>query len=316
VQTTKSVTGPNRSWLWKLRKRAANDWQLYLLVLPAVVYVFLFNYVPMYGVQIAFKNFSTKRGIWGSPWSEPLLKHFIRFINYPNFEKIIINTLSITLYSLATFPIPIIVALLMNELDNAKFKKSVQMVSYAPHFISTVVVCSMISLFTDRSAGVINSIIAAFGGTRNDWLSVPSLFADIYVWSGVWQNTGWGTIIYLAALSGVSDELHEAARIDGASRFQIMMRINLPIISPTIITMLIMRFGQIMSLGFEKIYLMQNSLNLDASQVIATYVYEMGVVNGQFSYSSAIGLFNTVINIALLLIVNQISKRVAQVSLL
>lgn len=303
----------NRSTLDYIRRRLLNDWQLYLLILPAVVYVFLFNYMPMYGVQIAFKDFSTRKGIWGSPWVG--LKHFERFLNYPNCWKIIRNTLSITVYSLATFPLPIIVALMINELDNQKFKKTVQMVSYAPHFVSTVVVCSMISLFLDRSNGIINHAVEALGGTRNDWLSVPSMFSDIYVWSGAWQNTGWSTIIYLAALSGVSPELHEAARIDGASRLKIVWHINLPAIAPTAITMLIMRFGQVMSLGFEKIYLLQNSLNLDASQVIATYVYEMGVRSGQFSYSSAIGLFNTMINIILLFIVNKISKHVANVSL-
>ena len=297
----------------RIYRRLCNDWQLYLLIIPAVIYVFLFNYVPMYGVQIAFKDFSTKKGIWDSPWVG--LKHFARFINYPNCWKIVRNTLSITIYSLATFPIPIIVSLMLNELDNQKFKKTVQMVSYAPHFVSTVVVCSMVTLFMDRSNGIINHLVALLGGKRNDWLSVPGLFSDIYVWSGVWQNTGWGTIIYLAALSGVSPELHEAARIDGASRLQIVWHINLPAIAPTVITMLIMRFGQIMNLGFEKIYLLQNSLNLDTSQVIATYVYEMGVVSGQFSYSSAIGLFNTAINILLLYIVNQISNKVADVSL-
>ena len=297
------------------RRRLANDWQLYLLVLPAVIYVIIFNYMPMYGVQIAFKDFSTKKGIWASQWVG--LKHFIRFVNFPNFWKIIRNTLSITCYSLlVSFPIPIIFALLLNELDNVPFKKTVQMISYAPHFISTVVICSMLTLFMDRNNGIFNHIIAALGGKRNDWLSVPGYFADIYVWSGVWQGTGWGTIIYLAALAGVPEELHEAAYIDGASRFQIVTKINLPIIAPTIIIMLIMRFGSIMNIGFEKIYLLQNSLNLDTSQVIATYEYQVGVRNGQFSYSSAISLFNTVINITLLLIVNYISKRVAEISLL
>lgn len=289
------------------------DWQLYLLILPAIVYVFLFNYVPMYGVQIAFKDFSTRLGIWDSPWVG--FKHFIRFINYPNFGKIIWNTLSITLYNLATYPIVIIMALLINELNNERFKKTVQMFSYAPHFVSTVVVSSMLILFTDRNNGLANHMIRALGGTANDWLSQPSLFADLYVWSGVWQNTGWNTIILLATLAGVSPELYEAARIDGATRLQIMRHINLPALAPTVITVFIMRFGQIMSLGFEKIYLLQNSLNLDASQVISTYVYEMGVQRGQFSYASAIGLFNTVINILLLWMVNKISRKVANVSL-
>ena len=310
---TQTAIGLRRGRLRRIQRRLTNDWQLYLLVLPALVYVFLFHYMPMYGVQIAFKDYSTRMGIWASPWAG--LKHFERFLTYPNCWKIIRNTLSITLYSLATFPLPILVALLFNELDNQRFKRTVQMVSYAPHFVSTVVVCSIVTLFLDRSNGIINHLIVALGGERNDWLSVPSMFSDIYVWSGVWQNTGWSTIIYLAALSGVSPELHEAARIGGASRLQIVLHINLPAIAPTVITMLILRFGQVMDLGFEKIYLLQNSLNLDASQVIATYVYELGVRSGQFSYSSAIGLFNTVINVILLLIVNQVSRKVADISL-
>jgi putative aldouronate transport system permease protein len=290
-----------------------NDWQLYLLILPAVLYVFIFHYVPMYGVQIAFKDFSTRLGIWDSPWVG--FKHFIRFITYPNFGKIVWNTLSITLYNLVTYPIPIILALLFNELNSQRFRKVVQMVSYAPHFVSTVVVCSMLILFTDNNNGLFNHMIRALGGTGKDWLSQPSLFPSLYVWSGVWQSAGWSTIIFLAALSGVSPELYEAAYMDGASRFQIILHVNIPALAPTIITMFIMRVGQIMSLGFEKIYLLQNSLNLDASQVISTYVYEMGVRNGQFSYASAIDLFNTAINILLLFVVNKISQRVANVSL-
>lgn len=311
--TAEMAATQRRARMARLRRRLCNDWQLYLLVLPAVVYVFLFHYVPMYGVQIALKDYSTRKGIWDSPWVG--LKHLIRFLNYPNSWKIIRNTLTITLYSLATFPIPIVLALMIHELDNRPFQKTVQMVSYAPHFVSTVVVCSMLTLFLDRSNGILNHLIAALGGSRNDWLSVPSLFSGIYVWSGVWQSAGWNTIIFLAALSGVSPELHEAARIDGASRFKIVLHVNLPAIAPTAITMLILRFGQVMSLGFEKIFLLQNSLNLDASQVISTYVYDLGVRNGQFSYSSAIGLFNTVINIVLLLAVNAVSRRVADVSL-
>lgn len=267
----------------------------------------------MYGVQIAFKDFSTRLGIWDSSWVG--LKHFIRFITYPNFGKIVLNTLSITLYGLATYPIPIILALLFNELVNQRFKKAVQMISYAPHFVSTVVVCSMLILFTDRNNGLFNHMIRALGGTGSDWLSRPSLFSSLYVWSGVWQSVGWGTIIFLAALSGVSLELYEAARIDGATKLKIIRHINIPALAPTVIIMFIMRFGQIMALGFEKIYLLQNSLNLDTSQVISTYVYVMGVQNGQFSYASAIDLFNTIINILLLWLVNKISRRVADVSL-
>ena len=201
---TQTAIGLRRGRLRRIQRRLTNDWQLYLLVLPALVYVFLFHYMPMYGVQIAFKDYSTRMGIWASPWAG--LKHFERFLTYPNCWKIIRNTLSITLYSLATFPLPILVALLFNELDNQRFKRTVQMVSYAPHFVSTVVVCSIVTLFLDRSNGIINHLIVALGGERNDWLSVSSMFSDIYVWSGVWQNTGWSTIIYLAALSGVSPE--------------------------------------------------------------------------------------------------------------
>ena len=297
----------------RILKSLKNDWQLYILVLPAVTYVFIFNYIPMYGVQIAFKDFSTRLGIWSSPWAG--LSHFIRFVNFPNFWKIVGNTLSINLYTLATYPLPIFFALLVNELENRKFKKTVQMLSYAPHFVSTVVVCSMLILFTDRSNGLFNHIIRALGGSAGDWLSQPSLFSSLYVWSGVWQSLGWSTIIFLAALSGVSPELYEAARIDGASKLQIILHINIPALAPTAIILLILQFGSVMSLGFEKIFLLQNSLNLDASQVISTYVYEMGIRNGQFSYASAIGLFNTVINILLLFIVNKISRSVAHIGL-
>ena len=297
----------------RILKSLSNDWQLYLLILPAVSYVFIFHYIPMYGVQIAFKDFSTRLGIWASPWVG--FKHFSRFINYPNFWKTIRNTLSITVYSLATYPIPIALALFINELENRYFKKTVQMISYAPHFVSTVVICSMLILFTDRSSGLFNHIIRALGGVVGDWLSQPSLFPGLYVWSGVWQNAGWNTIIFLAALSGVSPELYEAARMDGASKLKIILHINIAALAPTAITMLILQFGSIMSLGFEKIFLLQNSLNLDASQVVSTYVYDMGIRNGQFSYASSIGLFNTVINILLLFMVNKISRIVADIGL-
>ena len=268
--------------------------------------------MPIYGVQIAFRDFRGSRGIWGSQWVG--LKHFIRFINYPNFWPILRNTLVISLYSLATFPCSVILALLFNEIDNRFFKRTVQMVAYAPHFISTVVVCSMLTLFLNRN-GLINNLLAAVGVPRTDYLTYPEYFASIYVWSGVWQSVGFGTVIYMSALSSVPGELIEAARIDGATRMRIVWHINIPTILPTIVTMLILRCGSILGVGFEKVFLLQNSLNLDASQVISTYVYDLGIQRAQYSYSSAIGLLNTVVNVILLMIVNKISRKVTQVGL-
>ena len=220
-----------------------------------------------------------------------------------------------TWWSLMPPIIAILLALLINELRSVKFKKTVQMITYAPHFISTVVVCSMITLFLSKSNGVINHALAALGAERIDFMTQAYMFPSIVVWSGVWQSIGWSTIIYMSALAGVPEEMLEAARIDGANRLQIIWYMNLPTIMPTIITMLILSCGSLLSLGFEKVYLLQNSLNLDRSQIIATYVYQVGLVGAQFSFSSAIGLFNNLINIALLLLVNAISKRVAQIGL-
>ena len=297
----------------KLKRNWARQWQWYVLLLPAVVYLFFFNYLPMYGLQIAFRNYRVSKGIWGSDWVG--LKYFKQFVSFSNFKMIMRNTAGISLYSLATFPLAVILALLLNELRNVKFKKTVQMITYAPHFISVVVICSMLRLFFARSNGIFNNILEMLGGSRVAFLESSRYFASMYVWSGVWQNIGFNTIIYISALSGVSPELHEAARIDGASRFQVMTHVNLPGIMPTIIITLILRCGSILSVGFEKVYLMQNSLNLDASTVISTYVYEIGLRNAQYSYSAAIGLFNTLINVVFLCIVNMISKRTTRISL-
>ena len=297
----------------RIGRRLAEDWPLYVLLLPGFAYILVFNYFPMYGVQIAFKDYSTRLGIWGSKWVG--FKHFVRFLSYPAFFQIIVNTLTLSLYSIATFPCAVIAALLINELDSARFKRVVQMISYAPHFISTVVICGMLKIFFARSNGLINNVIEMLGGARYDFLSDPGCFPHIYVWSGVWQGLGWNTIIYLAALSGVSPEIQEAARIDGANRLQIVWYVNLPTILPTVMTMLILSCGSVLSVGFEKVYLMQNSLNLSASEVISTYVYEVGVNGAQFSYSSAIGLFNTVVNIVILMLVNALSRRLSSVSI-
>jgi len=307
-QVSRSRSGIKRSFLGFL-----SDWQLYVLVFPSIVYIFIFNYMPMYGLQIAFKNFRTSLGIWGSEWVG--FSHFIRFVEFPNFWLIIGNTAKIGIYTLLTFPCAVILALLINELVNPKFKKTVQMITYAPYFLSVVVVSSMILIFMEKETGVINNIIQMVGGERTAFITFPEYFSHIFVWSGVWQTVGWGTIIYLAALSGVSPELIEAARIDGAQRHHIVWHVNLPCIMPTIIIMLILSSGNVLSVGFEKVYLLQNPLNLSASQVISTYVYEVGLKGAQFSYASAIGLFNMVINLAVLMIVNFFAKRVSDISL-
>ena len=302
---TSDMSGQSHSILKVLR----NKWQLYLLLLPALVYIVIFSYAPMYGIQIAFKDYRTGLGIWNSEWVG--LEHFLRFVTYPNFWKIISNTLTLSLYGLSTFPCAVIFALLLNEIDRVSYRKTVQMLSYMPHFFSMVVVCGIIILFLDRSAGVVNKVLELMGLERVAFLSNPKLFSSIYVWSGVWQNLGWNSIIYLAALAGVSPELIEAARIDGANRLQTIWYVNLPTILPTVVTMLILSCGGLLSVGFEKVYLLQNSLNLDASEVISTYTYQIGLVGGQFSYSSAIGLFNAAVNVTLLTIVNTISKKLS-----
>ena len=296
-----------------LKKRLKESWQWYLLLLPALIYLLIFSYGPMYGLQIAFKDYRASRGIWGSEWVG--FKHFLRFFEYPDFWRMIRNTLSLTLYSLATFPIPIIFALLLNEVRQTKLKKTVQMITYMPHFLSEVVVCSLVILFLDRTTGPINNLIAFLGGERTNFMAMPQAFSSIYVLSGLWQNIGWSSILYISALASISQEEVEAARIDGASRLQIMWHINLPGILPTVVITFLMNVGRIMNVGYSKIYLLQNDLNLDVSSVISTYTYQIGLIGGQYSYSSAIGLFNNVVNIITLLIVNQITKRLSETSL-
>ena len=299
--------------LKRIKKNFKYSWQLYVLLLPAVIYVVIFNYQPMYGVQIAFRDFKVKAGIWKSEWVG--LEHFIRFINYPNFWLMMKNTLVLGLYGFATFPISIIFALLLDETKNLKFKKTVQMITYMPYFLSTVVVVGMLTLFCDVDSGIINVLVEFFGGQRQDFMTAPECFPSLYVWSGVWQGFGWGAIIYTAALSGVSSELIEAARIDGANRLKIIWHVKIPSIMPTIVIMLIFSCGGILSVGFEKIFLMQNSLNMSATTVFSTYTYEIGLRGGQFSYSTAISLFNTVVNLAILTIVNTVAKKTTEIGI-
>ena len=289
------------------------NWVCYLFILPMLIYVIIFNYIPMYGIQLAFKDYRVADGIWGSAWVG--LKHFKTFFESYQFKDLLWNTLSLSLYSLiAGFPMPIIFALLLNYITNMKLKKVVQMVTYAPHFISTVVYCGMILIFLS-SDGVINQLLKLIGIDSVAFLTNPSNFRHIYVWSGVLQNIGWGSIMYISVLTSVDPTLHEAATVDGATRFQRLLHIDLPAIVPTMVIMLIMRAGEIMDLGFEKAFLLQNNINLDYSEIIATYVYKIGIQGGQFSYSSAIGLFNNVINMVLLVVVNKIAKKVSDVSL-
>ncbi len=287
-------------------------WQLYILIAPAVIYYALFHFWPIYGVQIAFRNFVPTLGVTGSKWVG--LAHLKRFFNSYYFELLIKNTLSINLYQLlAGFPVPILLALMINEIGAKKYQKTVQTVLYAPHFISTVVMCGMITSFLSPSSGLINMIVQAITGREPiNYMGRPEMFSTIYVLSGIWQSAGWDAIIYIAALSAVDPELHEAAVIDGASRFQCVLHINLPCILPTITIMFILKMGSMMNVGFEKIYLLQNSLNMEASDVISTYVYRVGLQSAQYSFSAAVGLFNSVINFALLMIFNTLSRMVGQ----
>lgn len=300
---------------WKAFKRTLRkNWDLYLLITPVIVYFFIFDYIPMYGVQIAFKNFVAAKGIWGSDWSG--FVHFQRFFDSYYFGRLIWNTFSISLYQLAVgFPIPLLLALLINEVGSRSFKRFVQTVTYAPHFLSTVVMVGLIFIFLSPQNGIINHIIVFFGGEPISFMTESKWFKTIYVFSGVWQGMGWNSIIYLAALSGIDPSLHEAARVDGASRLRRIWHINLPGIMPTVVILLILNVGHIMGVGFEKIYLMQNNLNIESSDVISTYVYTTGIVGAQYSFAAAVGLFNSIINVILLVAVNQIARKVNETSL-
>ena len=305
--------GRSRTTKNKLLHRILCNWELYIFVLPLVVYFILFRYMPMYGVQIAFKNFKVSKGIWGSEWVG--FRYFTQFFHSFYFETVIRNTLTITLLSLVLgFPLPILLALALNE-TTARLKKTVQTATFAPHFISTVVMCGIILVFTSPSSGLINQIIAALGGQRINFMQQTSMFKWIYILSGIWQETGWNSIIYVAALSNVSSEQLEAARIDGANKLQRVIYINFPVLVPTIIILLILRCGSLMELGYEKIYLLQNDVNIPASEVISTYVYKSGLESNNYSLSAAVGLFNSAINSVILVVVNLISKKVSEISL-
>ncbi|WP_208591930.1 ABC transporter permease [Gracilibacillus suaedae] len=298
----------------KKNRKIIQNWQLYIFILPAFTYFIIFHYVPMYGIQIAFKDYVPSLGFLGSEWVG--FKHFIRFFDSYYFWDLLKNTLGISIYELVVgFPLPIILALLLNEAKDGLYKRTVQTVTYAPHFISVVVISGMIIAFLSPTTGIINHIIAFFGFEPIAFMSDPAWFKTVYVLSGVWQSTGWGTIIYLAALSGVDPQQHEAAIVDGASRLQRILYINIPTLVPTMVILLIMNLGNIMALGFEKILLLQNPLNMESSNVIATFVYQAGLLDAQYSFAAAVGLFNAVINAILLIAVNQIARKTSETSL-
>ncbi len=288
---------------------------LYLLMLPSVIIFLLFTYYPMYGVIIAFKDFTPADGILGSPWVG--FKHFIQYFNSYQFGLTIRNTIVISLYTiLVTFPLPIALALMCNQIRSKWFKKFFQVSTYLPHFISTVVMCGMLILFLSPSTGIIAKLVGILGFELPNLMGSASAFPSIYVWSEAWQHVGWDSILYIATLSAVDPTLYEAATMDGASKWKKMIHIDVPALLPTATIMFILRMGSVMSVGFEKIYLLQNTLNSSTSEIISTYVYKMGLISNQYSLSSAIGLFNNVINLALLLLVNQISKKLSDTSLI
>ena len=306
---------PRRPLVGRFLKNLRKYWQYYILLLPALAYFLIFCYGPMYGAQIAFRNFNARDGITGSAWVG--FAHFERFFRSPYFGSLLRNTFVISIYALlAGFPLPILLALSLNELKGTKVKKLAQTVTYAPYFISTVVMCGMIILFLSPSTGVIAKLLSFVGVKLPNLMGLPGAFSSIYVWTEAWQHVGWDSILYIAALSAVDPTLYEAATVDGASKWQKILRIDIPMLMPTVTIMLILRMGSVMSVGFEKVYLLQNSLNMTASEIISTYVYKMGLISNQYSLSSAINLFNNVINFILLLSMNWISGKLSETSLI
>lgn len=310
AKTARAVNRHRKS-IWK---RVAENWQMYLFLLIPIIWLLIFKYYPMYGAQIAFRKYAVRSGITGSPWVG--MANFTKFFNSVYFTRTVGNTLFLSLYSMAIgFPLPIFFALLLNSVRNARWKSAIENVAYMPHFISVVVMVGILKRVLDLNSGLISNLWMVLTGSKmtNNLFLGDANFQHLYVWSGVWQGTGWGSVIYMAALSSVDPEQHEAATIDGASRWQRLFHIDLPAIIPTITITLILRCGQIMNIGFDKAFLMQNDTNLAASEVISTYVYKVGLTNAggnNLSYSTAIGLFNSVVNLVMISIVNFISNRV------
>lgn len=294
--------------------RVLGKYQLYLFLLPTLIWAVIFRYVPMYGVQIAFKKFIASRGIVGSPWVG--FQHFEIFLNSYHFWDLLKNTIELSVYGLLfSFPLPIILALLLNQFNNQKYKRFVQTVIYAPNFISTVVLVGMMLVFLSPSSGLVNKIIQYFGGESIFFFGEPGWFQPLYILSGIWQGTGFGTIVYLGALSGISQELHEAAIVDGANKLQRICYVDIPGILPTIVIMFILALGGIMSIGYEKALLMQTALNMQKSSILPTYVYQVGLEQAQYSFSTAVGLFNSAINLVLVVGANKLSRKLSDTSL-
>lgn len=289
------------------------DWQLYALILLPVIYICIFYYWPMYGVQIAFRDYRPKAGILGSEWVG--LKWFTKFIKSRQFTEVITNTVVLSLYNLfASFPLAIILALMLNNITRNKFRRVVQTVSYIPYFFSTTVLLAIVDMLLSPVTGVYGNFYHLFGGEGipHDFRGDENVFRHLYVWSGVWQHLGWDAIIYTAALTGVPKELHEAAKVDGASRLRRILHVDLPCIMPTAGMMFILKCGSVLSVGFEKAYLLQSNLNLGTSEVISTYVYKVGMGSFRdFSFGAAIGLFNAVVNLAMVILANTVSKKIS-----
>lgn len=290
-------------------QRMKKNYVLYLLLLPAFIYIIVFQYIPLYGVQMAFRNYVPADGLWGSKWVG--MKHFFKFFHSYYFGRLMKNTLMLSFYQLlAGFPVPVLLALIFNYATMKRIGKFGQTITFMPHFISTVVLVGMLWVFLGPT-GIVNQFIKLLGGSEVTFLGESSFFRHIYVWSDVWQNMGWNAVIYITALTGVSQELHEAAIVDGASKLQRIRYVDFPVLLPTMVTLLILNTGSVLNVGFEKAYLMQNDINVTVSEIISTYVYKTGLLGAQFSYSTAIGLFNNVINFLLLLAVNKTSKKVS-----
>ncbi len=296
-------------------KEAAKCWQLYVLLIPALLWAIIFAYYPMYGVIIAFKDYKINQGILGSPWASPLFRYFTEFFSTSIAVNAIKNTIVISLESLViAFPIPVIFALLLNQIRSKRATKAIQTISYAPYFMSNVVVVSLISVFFSAN-GVVNGIITSTGNKEILFTSVPEWFRTLFIGTNIWQTMGFNAVIFIAALTAISPDYYEAATIDGASRFQRVLYIDVPMIMPTVILMLILQVGNIMNVGYEKAYLMQNGSNTIVSELISTYVYKVGLQTAQYSFATAVGLFNSVANFIILVIANKVAKKVSDISI-
>lgn len=313
VNAEVSQTRQKQTYLKFLKKQLQKNKYIYLMLVPVLLYYLIFHYYPMYGAMIAFKNFSPAKGILHSAWAG--FDHFEMFFGSHYFRRLLVNTLLINVYNIIfTFPAPIILALLLNEVRNKLYKRVVQTVSYLPHFISLVVIVGMVLEFTSRD-GLINDIMALIGIDRVSYMIKPEWFRPIYTLSEIWQGVGWGSIIYLASLTGINQELYEASKIDGAGRWRQLLHITLPGIAPTVIILLILRIGSLMSVGYEKIILMYNPTIYETADVISSFVYRKGILEMSYSYSTAIGLFNSVINFTLVILANKISSKTSETSL-